>query len=69
MIKLTRLSGEPLILNADQIRYVEARPDTYVTMVDGDRIIVAEPMDEVMRRAVEYQQTKMLIPSSKLDQH
>ena len=64
MIKLTRLSGEPLILNADQIRYVESRPDTYINMVDGDRVIVAESMDEVMRRAVEYQQIKLLIPSS-----
>lgn len=62
MIKLTRLTGEPIILNADQIRFVEARPDTYVNMVDGDRIIVSESMDEVMRRAVEYQQTKLLIP-------
>ena len=62
MIKLTRLSGEPFILNADLIEYVEARPDTFVTLTTGERLVVAESMDEVMRRAVGYQQTKHLIP-------
>jgi flagellar protein FlbD len=62
MIKLTRLSGEPFILNADLIEYVEARPDTFVTLTTGERLVVAESMDEVMRRAIGYQQTKHLIP-------
>ena len=63
MIKLTRLGGEVFILNADLIRYVEARPDTFVTLNDGERTVVAESMDEVLRRAIEYQQTKhMLTP-------
>jgi flagellar protein FlbD len=62
MIKLTRLSGEPFILNAELIEYVEARPDTFVTLTTGQRVVVAESMDEVMRRAVAYQQAKHLIP-------
>ena len=62
MIRLTRLAGEPFILNADLIEYVEARPDTFVTLTTGQRVVVAESMDEVMRRAVAYQQTKHLIP-------
>ena len=32
MIKLNRLGGEPFVLNAELIRYVEARPDTYITL-------------------------------------
>jgi len=62
MIKLTRLSGEAFILNAELIEYVEARPDTFVTLTTGQRVVVAESMDEVMRRAVAYQQAKHLIP-------
>ena len=62
MIKLTRLGGEPFILNAELIQYVEARPDTFVTLTTGERIVVTESMDEVLRRAVAYQQTKHLIP-------
>jgi flagellar protein FlbD len=63
MIKLTRLDGEPFILNAELIRYIESRPDTFVTLTSGERMIVREPMDEVMQRAVRYQQTKFLLPS------
>ncbi|MGB0595285.1 MAG: flagellar FlbD family protein [Rubripirellula sp.] len=71
MIKLTRLDNEPFVLNADLIRYVERRPDTFITLTNGDRIVVAESMDEVIRRAVEYQQQKhfMPIPHSSPVQH
>lgn len=62
MIKLTRLGGEAFILNAELIEYVEARPDTFITLTTGQRLVVAESMDEVMRRAVAYQQSKHLIP-------
>lgn len=62
MIKLTRLGGEPFILNAELIQCVEARPDTFVTLTTGERIVVTESMDEVLRRAVAYQQAKHLIP-------
>jgi flagellar protein FlbD len=62
MIKLTRLDGEAFILNADLIKYVEARPDTYITLLAGDRIVVRESPDEVLRRALEYQREKRLIP-------
>jgi flagellar protein FlbD len=62
MIKVTHLDGEPFILNADLIRYIEARPDTFITLTSGERLVVAESMDEVLRRAVAYQQAKHLIP-------
>ena len=62
MIKLTRLDGEPFVLNAELIRYVEKRPDTFVTLTSGDRIVVAETMDEVIDRAVAYQQHKHFMP-------
>jgi flagellar protein FlbD len=62
MIKLTRFGGEPFVLNADLIRYVESCPDTHITLVGGDRLIVRETMDEVMRLAIEYHQQKHLVP-------
>jgi flagellar protein FlbD len=62
MIKLTHLDGEAFILNAELIRYVEARPDTFITLIGGERIVVRESMDEVLRRAVAYQQAKHLLP-------
>lgn len=62
MIKLTRLDGEPFVLNAELIRYVERRPDTFITLTSGDRIVVSESLDEVVDRAVQYQQHKHFIP-------
>ncbi len=65
MIKLTRLDGEQFVLNADLIRYVERRPDTFVTLTSGERIVVSESMDEVIERAVCYQQQKHFCPMPK----
>ena len=62
MIKLTRLGGEPFILNAELIRYVESRPDTFVTLTTGERVVVTETMDQVVERAVGYQQQKNMLP-------
>lgn len=62
MIKLTRLDGQPFILNADLIRYVEERPDTFVTLTSGDRIVVSEPMERVVELTLDYQQRKAMLP-------
>jgi flagellar protein FlbD len=63
MIKVTRLDGEALVINADLIRYVEERPDTFITLTTGERIIVKETIDEVVERAVDYQRSKHLLPA------
>ncbi|QDU97592.1 flagellar FlbD family protein [Lignipirellula cremea] len=63
MIVLTRLDGERFVLNADLIRYIESRPDTFITLTSGDRVIVANTMDEVVELAIRYQQTKHALPA------
>jgi len=54
MIALTRLNGRPFVVNAEQIRYVESTPDTLITLLNGERLMVKEPLAEVVRRAIEY---------------
>lgn len=63
MILLTRLDGDGFVLNGDLIRYVESCPDTLITLVGGETLMVREPLDEVVRRAVAYQQAKHLLPN------
>ena len=63
MIKLTGLDGAAFLLNAELIRTVEARPDTYISLTTGERIVVRESMDDVWRRTIEYQRSKLLIPA------
>ena len=65
MITVTRLNGKPFVLNAELIRTVEALPDTTITLVNGERMIVRETMEEVVERAVNYGRTlrRLIAPS------
>ena len=54
MIKLTRLNDSELVINAEMIEFVEAIPDTIVTLVSGKKIMVSEPVDQVVERIIEY---------------
>jgi len=63
MISLTRLNGQPFVLNAELIRTIEQTPDTTITLVNGDHIVVQEPVEEVVERAVEYhRRLRTLLP-------
>ncbi|MFN4242039.1 MAG: flagellar FlbD family protein [Tepidisphaerales bacterium] len=57
MITLTRLNGQQLVINAEKIRYIEATPDTVVCCDHGERVLVRESMQEVIRRAIDYART------------
>ena len=57
MIPLTRLNGQSFVINAEKIRYLEATPDTVVCCDTGEKMMVKEPLHEVMRRAIEYART------------
>ncbi|MDR1957971.1 MAG: flagellar FlbD family protein [Planctomycetaceae bacterium] len=62
MIELTKLSGQRFILNAEFIRYVEECPDTLITLISGESLMVKESMQEVVRRTICYRQETHLIP-------
>jgi flagellar protein FlbD len=48
MIDVTRLNGHPIAVNCDLIKFVEATPDTTLTLITGERLIVREPCAQVM---------------------
>ncbi len=54
MIRLTRLNQNELVINAEMIEFVEAIPDTIVTLQSGKKIMVFEPVDTVVERIIEY---------------
>ncbi len=57
MIHLTRLNNTPLIVNSDLIKFVEQSPDTFVTLITGEKIVVREKSDEVLARIVEFRRS------------
>lgn len=54
MIVVTKLRGDHLVVNAEQIKFIEATPDTMITLLNGEHIIVRESVEEVVMRAVAY---------------
>ena len=54
VINLTRLSHEPLVLNSDLIEYLEAIPDTVITLTTGQKLRVSESAEEVVAKVIEF---------------
>lgn len=54
MIRLTRLNHVPLVLNSDLIEHIEVTPDTVISLTTGQKIVVLESPDDVVRRVVEF---------------
>ena len=54
MIQLTRLNDRAFVLNAEQIKTIESTPDTLITLLNGDQILVKEPLEDVVRRAIDF---------------
>ena len=54
MIQLTRLNNHPLVVNSDLIKTIEYAPDTVITLMNGDKIVVQETGEEILARIVEF---------------
>ncbi|MDR7435765.1 MAG: flagellar FlbD family protein [Armatimonadota bacterium] len=54
MIKLTRLNGSEIVINAELIETIEATPDTVISLTTGKKFVVHEPVNEVIEQAVAY---------------
>jgi flagellar protein FlbD len=57
MIQLTRLNNHPLVVNSDLIKFVEQAPDTVITLVNGDKIVVRESAQNVLERVVQFRRS------------
>jgi flagellar protein FlbD len=57
MIQLTRLNNHPLVVNSDLIKFVEQAPDTVITLVSGDKIVVRESAQGVLERVIEFRRS------------
>ena len=54
MIKLRKINNKEFVVNADFIEFVEATPDTVITLTNGIKLVVKESVDEVIDKVVEY---------------
>lgn len=54
MISLTRLNDSALVVNSELIEFIEAMPDTIITLTTGQKILVKESVEEVVQLVKEY---------------
>ncbi len=66
MIELTRLNGNPMVLNSDLIKTAEASPDTMLTLVNGEKLIVRETCKQVTERVLAYRARLLAAVSRRL---
>ena len=66
MIELTRLNGHPMVLSSDLIKTAEASPDTMLTLINGEKLIVREELAEVMERILAYRARLLAVVARRL---
>ncbi len=57
VIVVTRLNGGQFGVNPDLIQRIDSAPDTILTLIDGTKFIVAEPIADVIALVHEYRAT------------
>ena len=61
MIQLTRLNNRPLVVNSDLIKFIEHTPDTVITLITGEKVVVSESTEEVLDQIVSFRR-RILAP-------
>ena len=54
MLEVTRLNGEKIVINSDLIEYIDANPDTTISLTNSNKFVVKESLDEVIKKIIEY---------------
>jgi flagellar protein FlbD len=62
MITLTRLNRAKLVLNSDLIEHIEAAPDTVVSLLNGQKLLVRETPEEIIDRVIEFRRAVVAQP-------
>ncbi len=57
MIQLTRLNNARLAVNCDLIKYVEEAPDTVLTLINGEKLVVRETTEQVIDRVRQFRRS------------
>lgn len=59
MIVLHRLNGKEFVVNCELIKYVEATPDTVITLADNEKIMVKESVSDVIKATKNFKREIM----------
>ena len=54
MIRLTRINKTALAVNADLIKFIETAPDTVITLITGEKVVVTESVEQIIDFIVQF---------------
>jgi flagellar protein FlbD len=54
VIRVTRLDGTPMLVNVDQITWIEFTPDTVISLANGEKLLVRDAPDEIVHRVHDF---------------
>jgi flagellar protein FlbD len=57
MIEVRRLNDSAIIINSDLIEFIEATPDTLISLTSGKKIVVKNSVDEIVKRVIQYRRS------------
>ena len=62
MIRVTRLDGTGVLVNIDQITWIEFNPDTVIALANGEKILVRDAPDDIVLRVQTYKRSLLSPP-------
>ncbi len=63
MIRVKRLDGTPLLVNVDQITWIEFNPDTVIALANGEKLLVRDSPDDIVQRVQDYKRGLLVAPA------
>ena len=57
MIRVTRLDGSSLVVNVDLVQWVERTPDTVLSLVSGEKLLVRESPEQLVASVLEFRRS------------
>jgi flagellar protein FlbD len=69
MIYVTRLNHTPIVLNSELIEHIETTPDTVVSLTTGQKFMVLESTEEIIRRVMSFRRAIMTPPVAGAQAH
>jgi flagellar protein FlbD len=54
MISVTRLNNKEFYVNCDLIEFIEATPDTVITLTTGKKIVVEDDIDTIIGKIIKF---------------
>jgi len=67
MIRVTRMNGTDLIINAELIEFIEATPDTVMTLTTGRKFVLKDSVEDLIDKIISYRReigTRIIYSSS-----